>query len=113
VGRGGQRAAAAARLVSRGADPGSVVRMSSINQFPWQEQIVALLHKRGHESLGRLAEDLAGEGGDVDSLRKQVADEAEHLVQIGLAQYLPDEPGKEPDLELTDRGREAAASLPG
>lgn len=86
--------------------------MSSINQFPWQEPMVRVLNERGRAPLGGLAEQFAGDTGDVESLRKQVADEAEHLVQIGLAEYLPDEPGKDRELELTDRGRAAAADLP-
>ena len=79
--------------------------MSSINQFPWHEQIVEILRERGSASVGAIAHELAGDGGDVESLRKQVADEADHLVQIGVARDVASAADGDRAIELTEQGR--------
>ena len=86
--------------VSHRCKPGTILRMSSINQFPWHEPIVEILRDRGPATVDSLAHELAGDGGDVDSLRKQVADEADHLVLIGVARDVSPAGSTDRTLEL-------------
>ena len=83
----------------------------SINRFPWQDDILRQL-RGGSASVSEIATAIAAEGRhsaeghDSDELHRSVAENVDHLVHLGLAEYT------DGGVKLTDRGREAVASLP-
>ena len=96
--------------------------MSSINRFPWQDDILRGLHTGDAASIDDLADVVTAKGHEPDALKEQIAENVDHLVHLGLAEYADGRPGPgagTPDSELCGRvvrltpaGVEAAASLP-
>ncbi len=88
--------------------------MSSINRFPYQEAILRELAK-GPATAATVSNAIVEEGSDViDSdnspeLHRSVAENIDHLVNLGLAEYTGETPRT---AKLTDAGTEAVASLP-
>jgi hypothetical protein len=85
----------------------------SINRFPWQDDILRILGSGEASSVDAISEAIGHEGRDPGEagansteLRGSVAENVDHLVHIGLAEYT------DGGVKLTDRGREAVASLP-
>ena len=96
--------------------------MSSINRFPWQDDILRGLHTGDAASIDDLADVVTAKGHEPDALKEEIAENVDHLVHLGLAEYADGRPGPRagaPDSELfgrevrlTPAGVEAAASLP-
>ncbi len=96
--------------------------MSSINRFPWQDDILRGLHTGEAASIDDLADVVTARGYEPDTLKEEIAANVDHLVHLGLAEYADGGPGPRastPDVELFQRqvrltptGVEAAASLP-
>jgi hypothetical protein len=88
-------------------------RMGS-NQFRFQDDILRELSK-GAATAASVSNRIASEGrhpedGENSSeLHREVAENIDHLVNIGLAEYTGDTPRT---ARLTEAGRDAAASLP-
>ena len=85
--------------------------MSSINRFPWQDDILRGLHTGDAASIDDLADVVAADGHDSALLRAEIAQNVDHLVHLGLAEY-DDGGGSARQVRLTPTGVEAAASLP-
>jgi hypothetical protein len=96
--------------------------MSSINRFPWQDDILRGLHTGDAASIDDLADVVTARGHEPDSLKEALAGNVDHLVHLGLAEYADGLPGPDtrtPDSELfrrevrlTPAGVDAASSLP-
>jgi hypothetical protein len=88
-------------------------RMGS-NQFQFQDDILRELAK-GAATAASVSNSIASEGrapghGENSSeLHREVAENIDHLVNIGLAEYTGDVPRT---ARLTQSGQDAAASLP-
>ena len=86
----------------------------AINRFPYQDDILRQLAK-GPASAADVSNSIAGEGRDdggsnSSDLHRDVAENIDHLVNLGLAEYVSD---ASPKLaQLTAAGQEAASSLP-
>jgi hypothetical protein len=86
----------------------------SINRFPFQDDIVRQLAK-GAATAAAVSNTIASEGrapghGENSSeLHREVAENIDHLVNLGLAEYTGDNPRA---ARLTLAGQAAAASLP-
>ena len=61
--------------------------MSSINRFPWQDDILRGLHEGDATSIDDLADGVAADGHDSVLLREEIAQNVDHLVHLGLAEY--------------------------
>lgn len=85
--------------------------MSSINRFPWQDDILRGLHTGDAASIDDLADTVAADGHDSAMLREEIAQNVDHLVHLGLAEYAAGD-GSAGEVRLTPAGMEAAASLP-
>jgi hypothetical protein len=96
--------------------------MSSINRFPWQDDILRGLHTGDAASIDELADVVTARGHEPDSLKEELAGNVDHLVHLGLAEYADGQPGPDPrtpdselfrrEVRLTPAGVEAASSLP-
>ncbi|MDX6519978.1 MAG: hypothetical protein QOF08_583 [Gaiellales bacterium] len=90
--------------------------MSSINQFPYQDYILRHLGAHGTASASQIAAAAAAEGRhsaeghDTPQLHEAIAANIDHLVQLGLAEYVGS--GGERSAQLTASGNEAVSSLP-
>ncbi|MDX6548438.1 MAG: hypothetical protein QOG33_1988 [Gaiellales bacterium] len=90
--------------------------MSSINRFPYQDIILRRLGADGAASISQIATEIASqgrhtaEGHDTPQLHEAVAENVDHLVHLGLAEYIGS--GAERTTKLTATGEEAANSLP-
>ena len=88
-------------------------RMGS-NQFPFQDDILRQLAK-GAATAASVSNAIASEGrapghGENSSeLHRDVAENIDHLVNLGMAEYTGDTPRT---ARLTPAGQDAAASLP-
>ncbi len=85
--------------------------MSSINQFPWQDDILRALHAGQAASIDQIADVVAAaDDGSTKSadMKDGIAQNVDHLVHLGLAEYT-DGRGV---VELTPAGKAAADSLP-
>jgi hypothetical protein len=95
---------------------------SSINRFPWQDDILRGLHAGEAASIDDLADIVTAKGYEPDTLKEEIAENVDHLVHLGLAEYAdgqPDPDARTPDSELfrrevrlTPAGVDAASSLP-
>ena len=95
---------------------------SSINRFPWQDDILRGLHTGEAASIDDLADIVTAKGYEPDTLKEEIAENVDHLVHLGLAEYADGQAGPRastPDSELfarevrlTPTGVDAAASLP-
>ena len=95
---------------------------SSINRFPWQDDILRGLHNGDAASIDDLADIITAKGYEPDTLKEEIAENVDHLVHLGLAEYadggrgpVPSTPDSElfgREVRLTPAGVEAAASLP-
>lgn len=85
--------------------------MSSINRFPWQDDILRGLHTGEAASIDDLADVVAVEGHESAPLREEIAENVDHLVHLGLAEYADGDRSPR-EVRLTPAGIEAAASLP-
>ncbi len=96
--------------------------MSSINQFPWQDDIIRRLRADGALTVEQIAAEITADGVESEVLEEGVALNVDHLVHLGLAEY-PD--GKRGPTErtphdalfhrtvkLTPAGESAADTLP-
>jgi hypothetical protein len=89
--------------------------MSSINQFPFQDPILRRLLK-GPGTPSEVAHAISEEGHapghdhDSEQLHRDVAQNIDHLVHLGLAEYTSGDGGR--TVTLTPAGEEAARSLP-
>jgi hypothetical protein len=96
--------------------------MSSIDRFPWQDDILRGLHTGAVGSIDDLADVVSTQGHEPDTLKEQIAENVDHLVHLGLAEYADGRPGPDTstphselfrrEVRLTPTGVEAAASLP-
>ncbi len=84
---------------------------SSINRYPWQDDILRVLRRLGQTTVGDVERTIAQEGADSDQLDRSVAENLEHLVHMHLAVYLGGD-GAERQVQLTPAGEQAADSLP-
>lgn len=84
--------------------------MSSINQFPYQDPILRHLAK-GAATAAAVSNGIAsdGHGENSSELHQAVAENIDHLVNLGLAEYTGDTPRT---ARLTQAGQDATASLP-
>jgi hypothetical protein len=99
--------------------------VSSINQFPWQDDILRTLSAAGARSIAQISAAVAveaGQGVDSGALREGIALNVDHLVDLGLAEY----PDGRPDattlnghdallhtiVALSRAGQSAADSIP-
>ncbi len=88
----------------------------SINRFPYQDDILRRLSAEGTATVSQVAESIAGEGRhageghDSPQLHQAVAENIDHLVNIGLAEYTGS--GADRAAKLTAVGEEAVSSLP-
>jgi hypothetical protein len=86
----------------------------SINRFPFQDDVLRELAK-GAATAATVSNTIANEGrapGHAENsseLHRMIAENIDHLVNLGLAEYTGETPRT---AQLTDSGREAAASLP-
>ena len=86
----------------------------SINRFPFQDVILREL-ARGAATAAAVSNTIAskghapGHGENSPELHREVAENIDHLVNLGLAEYTGDTPRT---AQLTQAGRSAAASLP-
>ncbi len=84
------------------------------NQFPYQDDILRRL-ANGAATAAAVSNTIAGEGrapghGENSAgLHREVAENIDHLVNLGLAEYTDDTPRT---ARLTQAGQDAAASLP-
>ena len=85
---------------------------SSINRFPWQDDILRSLRRSGETTVGGVTATIAAEGVDSDQLERSVAENLEHLVHMHLAVYLGADDGADRRVRLTPTGEQAADSLP-
>lgn len=83
---------------------------SSINRFPWQDDILRSLRRSGETTVKGVTATIAAEGVDSDALDRGVAENLEHLVHMHLAVYLGG--GDDRRVRLTPTGEQAADSLP-
>jgi hypothetical protein len=87
----------------------------AINRFPYQDDILRQL-RGGSASVSEIATAIAGEGRhsaeghDTDMLHRSVAENVDHLVHLGLAEYTG--AGADRAVALTTAGSEAVSSLP-
>ena len=87
----------------------------SINRFPYQDDILRRLGDDDAASVTSISESIAAEGRhtaeghDSPQLHSSVAENVDHLVHLGLAEYTG---GGDREARLTERGREAVSSLP-
>ena len=87
----------------------------AVNRFPYQDDILRRL-ANGPASAADVSNTIAGEGRDSgeghnsSELHQAVAENIDHLVHLGLAEYVPDAVPK--SAQLTPAGTEAAGSLP-
>jgi hypothetical protein len=99
--------------------------VSSINRFPWQEEILRNLHAAGARSIFQISAAVAVESGngiDAGVLREAIALNVDHLVDLGMAEYPDGRPAPATDnghaallhrlVTLTLAGQAAADSLP-
>ena len=90
--------------------------MGSINSFPYQDVILRVLHADGGDSVTDIATVVAAEGRDSaeghdsEQLHQAIAENLDHLVHLGLAEYTNS--GGERSAKLTAAGEEAANRLP-
>ena len=98
----------------------------SINRFPWQDDLLRFMSSGGSSSIHDLATAVSREGthegADSEELRMGVAENLDHLVHQGLAEWsdgkgepsrsTPHEELFNREARLTEAGRSAAASLP-
>ena len=101
----------------------------SINRFPWQDDLLRFMSSSESSSIHDLATAVSREGtdsphagADSDELRMGIAENLDHLVHLGLAEWTdgkgeptrstPHEELFNREARLTDAGRSAAASLP-
>lgn len=88
-------------------------RMGS-NQFQYQDDILRQLAK-GAATAASVSNAIAadgrapGHGENSPELHREVAENIDHLVHLGLAEYTGDTPRT---AQLTQAGQDAAASLP-
>ncbi|MDX6524291.1 MAG: hypothetical protein QOI17_1804 [Gaiellales bacterium] len=88
----------------------------SINRFPYQDIILRRLETDGTASASQIADEVAAagrhsaEGHDIHQLLDAIAENIDHLVHLGLAEYVGS--GGERTAKLTATGEEAARSLP-
>jgi hypothetical protein len=85
--------------------------MSSINRFPWQDDILRGLHTGEAASIDDLADVVSAHGHESGLLREEIAVNVDHLVHLGLAEYAGGD-RSQGEVRLTPTGVEAAASLP-
>ncbi len=86
--------------------------MSSINRFPWQDDILRGLHTGDAASIDDLADVVTAKGHEPDALKEQIAENVDHLVHLRLAEYADGRrrPGRRtPDSELFAAGGAADA----
>ena len=89
----------------------------AINRFPYQDDILRILHSRGTVSVDDISHAVASEGRhdaeghDSAQLHRSIAENVDHLVHLGLAEYAGGGDGSR-SVKLTSRGEEAAESLP-
>ena len=87
----------------------------AVNRFPYQDDILRQLAK-GSATAADVSNAIAdegrgaGDGHNSSELHRDVAENIDHLVHLGLAEYVADANPKA--AELTKAGEEAAASLP-
>jgi hypothetical protein len=87
----------------------------AVNRFPYQDDILRQLAK-GPGTAADVSNAIAGEGrapghGENSSeLHRSVAENIDHLVHLGLAEYVADASPKA--AQLTQAGQDAEASLP-
>jgi len=67
--------------------------MSSINQFPWQDDIIRRLRADGALTVEQIAAEITAGGGESEVLEEGVALNVDHLVHLGLAEYPDGRPG--------------------
>jgi hypothetical protein len=101
----------------------------SINRFPWQDDLLRFMSSGESSSIHDLATAVSREGhdsphdtSDTDELRMGIAENVDHLVHLGLAEWAdgkgepsrstPHEELFNREAKLTEAGRSAAASLP-
>jgi hypothetical protein len=88
----------------------------AINRFPYQDDILRILRSRGTVSVDDISHAVAGEGRheaeghDSAQLHESIAENVDHLVHLGLAEYVGGDGAR--SAKLTSRGEEAADSLP-
>jgi hypothetical protein len=86
----------------------------SINRFPFQDNILRELAK-GSATAAAVSNTIAsegrapGHGENSPELHREVAENIDHLVNLGLAEYTGETPRT---ARLTQAGQDAAASLP-
>jgi hypothetical protein len=86
----------------------------SINRFPFQDDILRELAK-GAATAAKVSNTIAsegrrpGQGENSSELHREVAENIDHLVHLGLAEYTGDTPRT---ARLTQAGQDATASLP-
>jgi hypothetical protein len=86
----------------------------SINRFPFQDDILRELAK-GAATAAEVSNTIVsegrapGQGENSPELHREVAENIDHLVHLGLAEYTGDTPRT---ARLTQAGQDAAASLP-
>jgi hypothetical protein len=86
----------------------------SINRFPFQDNILRELAK-GSATAAAVSNTIAsegrapGHGENSPELHREVAENIDHLVNLGLAEYTGETPRA---ARLTQAGLDAAASLP-
>ena len=87
----------------------------AVNRFPYQDDILRRLAD-GPATAADVSNTIAsegrssGEGHNSSELHQAVAENIDHLVNLGLAEYLPDAEPK--SAQLTAAGTEAVSSLP-
>ncbi len=99
--------------------------MSSVNRFPWQDDILRNLHAAGARSISQISAAVAVEAGngiDAGVLREAIALNIDHLVDLGMAEYPDGRPAPATAnahaallhriVTLTLAGEAAAVSLP-
>jgi hypothetical protein len=86
----------------------------SINRFPFQDDILRELAKGAATAAdvsNRIVSEgrAPGQGQNSPELHRDIAENIDHLVHLGLAEYTGDTPRT---ARLTQAGQDAAASLP-
>ena len=90
--------------------------MGSINSFPYQDIIIRVMRADGEASVLQIATVVvsegrdSAEGHDSAALHRAIAENVDHLVHIGLAEYTGSD--GERAARLTAAGEEAADRLP-
>lgn len=88
----------------------------AINRFPYQDDILRILRRGGTVSVDDISHAVASEGRheaeghDSAELHESIAENVDHLVHLGLAEYAGGDGSR--SAKLTSRGEEAADSLP-